>query len=420
MRFKQLVPAVLTGAALLGSPTLQGQTPPPQQPSTSVVGADGRMVSLIFLRADAENVTRRIYGALLDREPTASEFDASVAELQRGRLPQQLAAMVETDEFTSRASGMTAPEMLSQVFAGMLDRVPTAGETKTHLPRFQAKQYPAAVLKIVTSESFRKQVAQDRALSAPGPAPQPGAAAEPPTAKPGTPPARPPSTSVPPPAVAVPPPPPVPVVNPPVPPPAVPPVSETTRAPEPARPPLRPAPFPTARNSTVSVPAATRPAISPEWTQILDCQTDVVDLLRSPAAQPVLLRFDAPEISAPTVRGTATDTLDGGRRLSYRCTAGRATYAYLDNKPRRPVPAAGFAVEAVTACHAAVTAALKRDRRGGPVAFETAGMMPTDSVLFVRGTGTESSRPAQPQTFTYQCQWDGTDIRGATFALVAR
>ena len=198
---------------------------------------------------------------------------------------------------------------------------------------------------------------------------------------------------------------------------------EVTRASESERPSLRPAPFPTARStpvSGVSVPDATRPALSPEWTHILDCQNDVVDQLRSTPPQPVLVRFDAPEISTTTIRGTATDTLDGGRRLSYRCTGGRATYAYLDNRPRRTVAPSGFAVEAVTACHAAVTTALKRDRRAGPIAFETAGMMPTDSVLFVRGAGTDSSRPGQFQPFTYQCQWDGTDIRGATFTLVSR
>ena len=70
------------------------QQQPPQQPTTTVVGADGRMVSLIFLRADAENVTRRIYDALLDREPSAQEYDESVAELQRGQLLGQPAVIV--------------------------------------------------------------------------------------------------------------------------------------------------------------------------------------------------------------------------------------------------------------------------------------------------------------------------------------
>ena len=120
---------------------------------------------------------------------TRPEFDASVAELQRGRLPQQLAVMIETEEFTGRASGMPASDLLTQVFDGMLDRAPSAAETKTYLPQFQSKQYSAAVLKIVTSAGFRQQVAQDRALQGNTPRPQQSTTPERPAPKPGTPPA---------------------------------------------------------------------------------------------------------------------------------------------------------------------------------------------------------------------------------------
>jgi hypothetical protein len=381
------------------------------------------MVSLIFLRADAVNVTRRIYDALLDREPSAQEHDESVAELQRGRLPQQLAVIVQTSEFTGRVGGLAAGEVLDQIFLGMLDRAPAAAETKTYLPQVQAKQYVPAMLKLVTSDSFRKQVAQDRALSGTA-APKPGtptpAVPERLGAKPGmtapnpTPATAPPGTSV-----AVPPPPPVPVL--PTGSAAEPPrVPEPARVPEAARPPPRPAPFPTARDSTVSVPPATRPALTPEWTQILDCQANVVDQLRSNPPRHVQVRFDAPEISASTVRGTATDMLDDGRRLKYTCTGGGATFAYFDGRPKRASADTDFSNDAVKACHVAVISVLKRDRRGGPVSFETAGMMPTDSVLFVRGAGEDASKPGQPQPFTYQCQWNGAAIVGATFTLVSR
>lgn len=409
-----------SSAAQTPPPPPPSQQPPPQEPTTTVVGADGRMVSLIFLRADAENVTRRIYDALLDREPRAPEHDEWVAELQRGRLPQQLAVIVQTSEFTGRVGGLAAGEVLNQIFRGMLDRAPTAAETKTYLPQVQTKQYVPAMLKLVTSDGFRKQVAQDRALSGP-PATKPGtpspAVPERPGAKPGmaapTPATAPPATSV-----AVPPPPPVPVL--PTGSAAEPArVPEPAKVPEPARPAPRPAPFPTARDSTVSVPPATRPALTPEWTQILDCQANVVDQLRSNPPRHVQVRFDAPEISASTVRGTATDMLDD-RRLKYTCTGGGATFAYFDGRPRRASADTDFSNDAVKACHGAVISALKRDRRGGPVSFETAGMMPTDSVLFVRGAGEDASSPGQPQPFTYQCQWNGAAIVGATFTLVSR
>ncbi len=420
---------------LLGVAPLSGQTPPPPQqqtpqsqpqpPTTTVVGADGKLVSLIFRRADAENVTRRVYRALLERDPNAQEFDESVAELQRGRLAEQVGTIVQTSEFTGAAGARPAAQLLDQIFQGMLDRSPTAAEVKTFLPSVQAKQYAGAMVKLVTSTSFRAQAARDRVTNpneAPRPSPQtppvpvpdrstsgsmPPAREVPPTPPaaaplPGRPPTAPPSTPTVPAS-------PVPATPAPIPAPV-----------EPERPALKPAPFPVARSSEVSVPAATPPALTPEWARVLACQDDVVRQLRAQAARQVFVRFDAAEISATTVRGSATDAFDE-RRLTYRCSGGATTYTYADSRPRRASAAgADFAADDVRACHAAVTDALRRQRRGAAVTFETAGKMPTDTVLYIRGAGTDSSGPGQPQPFTYQCQSDGGTIVGATFSFGSR
>ena len=398
-------------SALARAQTPPQQPPPPQpqpqqQPATTVVGADGRLVSLIFLRADAENVTRRVYASLLARDPNPQEFADSVAELQRGRLPQQLAAIVQQPEFTSRAGSTGASQMLDQVFQGMLDRPPSAAEVKTYLPQIQGKKYEAAMVKLITSDSFRKQVALDRANAGPQSSP---AAAPPPT-----------------PRVTVPPPPPVPTpaVSPPAPPVAAgqtPPASAPSASPPPQipamRPPLRPAPFPTARNAEASMPLTAPPRLTPEWTRVLACQELIVAELRSNRPGLVLLRFDAAEVSASSVRGTAVDAFADDRRLSYQCAGGQTKYTYLNSRPSRTTAPQDFSLEEVKACHTAVTAALKRNRGGTAVSFQTAGMMPTDSQLFIRGAGLDQSKPDQVQPFTYQCQWDGDSITGATFTL---
>jgi hypothetical protein len=392
--------AVLTAAAIIAQ---AGQPPPsPQQPTTTVVGAEGKLVSLIFLRADAENVTRRVYDALLDRQPNDQEFADSVAELQRGRLPQQISTIVQNAEFADRTATLSAAQMLDQMFEGMLSRPPTPAEARTYLPQVQTRQYSPALLKLVTSESFRKQVALDRAAG--GTPAAPAAPPPSPSPKPATPerlPSMPaPATSAPP-GTAVPLPPAVSPVTPP--PPAVP----------AARPPLRPAPFPTAREP-VSTPLVAPPSLSAEWTRILACQDQVVTQFASDPGRKVLIRFDAAEISASSVRGTAVDALDGNRRLSYQCSGGRATAGYVDSRPPRPVRAnVDFPLEEVRACHAAVVVALTGERRDAEAAFQTAGLMPTDVNLFIRGLGADRARP-----FTYQCQWDGTRIIGATFTFL--
>ncbi|HEY7476546.1 MAG TPA: hypothetical protein VH679_16105 [Vicinamibacterales bacterium] len=395
--------AVLTAAAIFAQ---AGQPPASaQQPTTTVVGAEGKLVSLIFLRADAENVTRRVYDALLDRQPTDQEFADAVAELQRGHLPQQLSTIVQNAEFADRTARLSASQMLDQMFEGMLGRQPTPAEARTYLPQVQTRQYSPALLKLVTSDSFRKQVALDRAAG--GTPAAPAVPPPPPSAKPAAPerlPSMPPpaATSAPP-GTAVPLPSGVSPVTPP--PPAVP----------ATRPPLRPSPFPTAREP-VSAPLVAPPSLSAEWTRILACQDQVVSQFRSDPARKVLIRFDAAEISASSVRGTAVDALDANRRLSYQCTGGRATAGYADSRPPRAVRAdADFPLEEVRACHAAVVVALTQDRRDVEAAFETAGLMPTDVNLFIRGLGADRARP-----FSYQCQWDGSRIIGATFTFLSK
>jgi hypothetical protein len=392
-----------------------------------VVGAEGKLVSLIFLPADAANVTRRIYVALLDRQPDADSFAASVAELQKGQLSQRLATIVKSPEFVDRATMHTPTEMVQQIFMGMFDREPTAAEIKTYLPPVQARQYEQAMVKLITSTTFRAQAARDRAANPAAPPSSPPAAgvAAPPTPTPGRPAT---ASTTPPPAVVVPPPPPAPVLSPPTTTQAQTPAAAAAPTPMPAsappatKVPPRPAPFPTARNASVS-PAtlvAPPPALSPVWTRVLACQEQIVDKVRSDPAQLVLVRFDAAEISNTTVRGTAVNVFENDRRLSYRCTGAEATVSFLQPAPRSATPQADFSFEEVKACHAAVTTLIKGDVRNADPSFETAGMMPTDTAMAIRGGGVDRSRGGQSQSFRYQCHWDGDRIAGASYRFADR
>ena len=80
----------------------------------------------------------------------------------------------------------------------------------------------------------------------------------------------------------------------------------------------------------------------------------------------------------------------------------------------------GKPVEEVKACHATVTTLIKRDLRNADPSFETAGMMPTDAAMAIRGAGVDRSRGGQPQSFRYQCHWDGDHIVGASYRFVDR
>ena len=168
------------------------------------------------------------------------------------------------------------------------------------------------------------------------------------------------------------------------------------------------------------MPLAAPPRLTSEWKRVLTCQEQIVAALRSDRPDLVLLRFDAAEISPSIVRGTAVDAFDANRRLSYQCADGKPTFTYLDSRPVRMTRNDDFPSEEVKACHTAVIAALKRNRRGIAVSFHTAGMMPTDSALFIRGAGMDQEKTGQMQPFTYQCQWDGNSVTDATFTLSVR
>jgi hypothetical protein len=407
-----LIASVIALGAGAAAQTAQPPPQSPQPPTTSVVGAEGKLVSLIFLPADAENVTRRIYTALLDRQPDADAFAASVAELQKGQLSQRLNAIVQTPEFVDRATMHSPAEMLDQIFTGMLDRRPTPAEAKTYLPQVQTRQYEQAMVKLITSSTFRAQAARDRANAGSRPIPPPAPPPAPPTTTKST-------TSAPPtPTVVVPPPPPVPIVSAPVspqgqvPPQATSSPTPATAVPETTAPP-RPAPFPTARNASVNAPPSAPASLSPEWTRVLSCQEQVVDKLRTNPPRLVLVRFDAAEVNTSTVRGTAVNVLDNDRRLTYRCTGSEATLSSEPPSPGPTVTETNFRFEEVKACHAAIITLVKRDRRNAEPGFETAGMMPTDSRMAIRGVFLDRSRPAQ--SFRYECQWDGDRVVVAAY-----
>ena len=167
------MPAFLALVAAAGIAAQAGQAaqPPPQPPATTVVGAEGKLVSLIFLRADAENVTRRVYDALLDRQPTGQEFAESVAELQLGHLPQQLAVIVAKAEFTDRVASLPAAQMLESFKLQLASR-PQLGQVAgnplmlTYLA-ILAGEDPSRELPAQRTEVYRRYVEEGESLAEP-------------------------------------------------------------------------------------------------------------------------------------------------------------------------------------------------------------------------------------------------------------
>jgi hypothetical protein len=163
------------------------------------------------------------------------------------------------------------------------------------------------------------------------------------------------------------------------------------------------------KNKLSNAPPSGTPATPADTGAAVNCMEQVVEKVRNDLPGAVLLRFE----SAAT-EGAAFDVLDGNRRLNYNCNNG-VSYSYEDNRNSRSAPAeSDFPNESVRACQSAVRAQVGRERNNVDVAFESAGFMPANGRLAVRGLGFEKPQGAN---FHYQCDVDGTRVVNSSYRV---
>lgn len=109
-----------------------------------------------FDRAEAEEVTRRLYAALLGREPDPTGMTNSTGDLQRGRLPELVDSMLRSHEFWSKASAMSAAAQLERMYQGLLGRAPDSSGARTYLPMLERREHLTVVLELLQSEEFEE------------------------------------------------------------------------------------------------------------------------------------------------------------------------------------------------------------------------------------------------------------------------
>ncbi len=114
----------------------------------------------------ARHVARALYLALLGREPDRVGWDAATAEIQRGRLDSQVRAMVHSPEFLKRRRSMTASEILTSLYHGLLRREPDTAGVRTYLRDVERGRIDDVVLDMVRSVEFEERMLHDTRLHA--------------------------------------------------------------------------------------------------------------------------------------------------------------------------------------------------------------------------------------------------------------
>ena len=107
-----------------------------------------------YSRAQARFIADRLYHAILGREADRTGLAAAAAEIQRGRLDKQVAAMFASSEFRQNRRRLTAADLLTELYRGLLGRDPDSAGVRTYLRDVERGRTTRVVLKIIRSQEF--------------------------------------------------------------------------------------------------------------------------------------------------------------------------------------------------------------------------------------------------------------------------
>ena len=127
----------------------------------SAVAWQGRL-DTPFSRPDAEITARRLYLALLNREPEPRGLDETAADLQRGNLREHVRLIVASQEFREKTASLPVTHALEQMHRGLLNRPPDAAAVTNHIAAMEARQYAEVTLRLIDTAEFRQQLAEER------------------------------------------------------------------------------------------------------------------------------------------------------------------------------------------------------------------------------------------------------------------
>ena len=107
-----------------------------------------------YTRRQAEEITERLYRAILQREIEPTARAAAVAEVQRGRLEGLVGSMVDSREFADLRRQSQAADLLEAFFAGLLSRTPDSAGADAYLDDIMRGRHRGVIVTLVQSPEF--------------------------------------------------------------------------------------------------------------------------------------------------------------------------------------------------------------------------------------------------------------------------
>ena len=111
-----------------------------------------------YTRTQAEEIAERIYRAVLQREIDGGSRAAAVAEVQRGRVENQVRSMVDSAEFRSLRLAQPPAQVLEAFYQGLLNRPPDSSGARDYPPLLTSQQHLPILMNLIQSSEFEQAV----------------------------------------------------------------------------------------------------------------------------------------------------------------------------------------------------------------------------------------------------------------------
>lgn len=106
----------------------------------------------------ARYIAASLYRAILGREAEPRGLNGATAEIQRGRLENQVLAMFASAEFRRNRRTLSPAQLLSELYRGLLGREPDSAGVRTYLPEVERGRAADVVVKILTSQEYEQRM----------------------------------------------------------------------------------------------------------------------------------------------------------------------------------------------------------------------------------------------------------------------
>jgi hypothetical protein len=107
-----------------------------------------------YTRRQAVEIAERLYRAILQREVEPSARATALAEVQRGRLENQVSSMVDSREFADLRRRSQPAELLEAFYAGLLNRAQDSAGADDYLREILRGRYREAIMNLLQSQEF--------------------------------------------------------------------------------------------------------------------------------------------------------------------------------------------------------------------------------------------------------------------------